>query len=881
MRLLRLGLLALAATVLPCSPLFADDPPAADKPAAAAPAADKPPQGPYVVVVGVSDTADPTIQPRPTADADAKAVYDLFADKKHFDVDPDRLVLLTSKEDEKRKGRKATRENIVKAVHEAAAKTGKDDLLILAFFGRGASSGDSTCFFAADSTFKDRNKTGVLGTDLETEMKAAKQARLLFVMDVSFKGFDPGKETVVEPTLKDILGGAFGGEEKGELPAPHDRVVMLSTIPSSDPLAKGDHGLFAATMLDALKGKADVEGYEPDGVVTMDELAKYLEKEVADQARVLGKTTKEKEAIPYIVGEETAHFVITKNPAVTAAVGKRLGALADLEKDGKVSKELAAEGKGLLARMPKLKAQQDLRKKFQAAADGTLKPEELTAAVEKVKADLVLPEKDAEKYATRVLSAAGAVEARYVKPTNRGELVAAAVRGMYRRLEEPVPPAVEEQLKNPKEWKRSKMEEVLKAGRTALGRREDLEGTKDVDISIQMMLGSLNDPYTTYYDKEAIKKMESGLRGQFSGVGIQIRRDLVSDALLVATPIKGSPAYKAGIQAGDLIVGIKRDSDPEGRPLTSEQPTEFSTKGMKTEQALDIILGKPGVPVTLVVDSYGEKKELTIKRGRVTVETVLGSVRGKDDEWSYWLDEKEKIGYIQLTQFAPSTAGEMYAIVKELKDKGMKGLVLDLRFNPGGVLQGAGAICAMFIDDGKVVTVRPREGVGPEDVLRASMFRRFTGPEKFTDFPMAVLVNGQSASASEIVSACLQDYNRAVVVGERSYGKGSVQTVESFRATDGEIKMTTARYFPPLDRNIDKLSTPGKPEDEWGVKPSKGYEVKLSREDARDLAEKFRDHELIPRKDGKGEKKDKKEFKDVQLDKAADYIRDQLKTAKK
>ncbi|MEO2090859.1 MAG: caspase family protein, partial [Gemmataceae bacterium] len=333
MRLLRLGLLALAATVLPCSPLFADDPPATDKPAAA-PAADKPPQGPYVVVVGVSDTADPTIQPRPTADADAKAVYDLFADKKHFDVAPDRLVLLTSKEDEKRKGRKATRENIVKAVHEAAAKTGKDDLLILAFFGRGASSGDSTCFFAADSTFKERGKTGVLGTDLETEMKAAKQARLLFVMDVAFKGFDPGKETVVEPTLKDILGGAFGGEEKGELPAPHDRVVMLSTIPSSDPLTKGDHGLFAATMLDALKGKADVEGYEPDGVVTMDELAKYLEKEVADQARVLGKTTKEKEAIPYIVGEETSHFVITKNPAVTAAVGKRLGALADLEKEG-------------------------------------------------------------------------------------------------------------------------------------------------------------------------------------------------------------------------------------------------------------------------------------------------------------------------------------------------------------------------------------------------------------------------------------------------------------------------------------------------------------------------------------------------------------------
>jgi carboxyl-terminal processing protease len=867
MRLFSSGLLALAATVLvPFAARAADD-------------AVKPPQGAYVVVVGVSDTADPTIKPRPTADADAKAVYDLFADKQYFDVAPDRLVLLTSKADEKRNGKVATRENITKAVHEAATKTGKDDVLVLAFFGRGASSGDNTCLFAADTTFKERSKTGVLGSDLETELKAAKQQRLLFLMDIHFKGFDAGKETLVEPTLRDILGGAFGGEEKGELPNPHDRVVMLSTIPSIDPLDRGTSGLFAATLLDALKGKADTEGYEPDGLVTVDELTKYMEKEVADQARTLGKTQKEKEAVPYIVGEEFSHFAITKNPAVTAAVGKRLGTLADLEKAGTITKEVAEEGKGLLARMPKLKAQQDLRKKFQGLTDGLLKPVEFTTAVAGIKAGMVLPEEDAQKYATKVLAAAGAVEARYVKPTNRGELVVAAVRGMYRRLEEAVPADLEAQLKDPKEWKKSKMEDVLKAGRLGLGRREDLDGNKDADVSITMMMASLNDPYTVYYDKEMIKKAESGLRGRFSGVGIQIRRDLVNDALLVATPIKGSPAYKAGIQAGDLIVGIKRDSDPEGRPLTSEMPTEFTTKGMKTEQALDIILGKPGVPVTLVIDSFGEKRDLTIKRGLVTVETVLGVKRAEGDDWKFWLDEQEKIGYIQLTQFAPDTARELYTVVKELKKDGMKGLILDMRFNPGGVLTGAGAICGMFIGDGNVVTVRPR--VGEEDVLKANMFRRFTGTDKFTDFPMAVLINGSSASASEIVAACLQDYGRGVVVGERSYGKGSVQTVEPFRATEGEIKMTTARYFPPGNRNIDKLSSGGKPEDEWGVKPDKGFELKLSREEARDLADVFREHEIIPRKDGKGEKKEKKDFKDTQLAKAADYIRDQLKTAKK
>jgi C-terminal peptidase prc len=875
MRLFCLWLVALAATSL-APPLYAQATPPPDTPPVAAEAKS---QGAYVVVVGVADTADPTIQPRPSADADAKALYDLFADKKYSDVAPDRVVLLTSKADEKRKGKVATRENITKAVHEAVAKTGKDDMLVLAFFGRGASSGDHTCLFAADTTFKDRGKTGVIGTDLETELKAAKSQRLLFLMDVAFKGFDAGKETLVEPTLRDILGGAFGGEEKGELPNPHDRVVMLSTIPSSEPLEKDGRGVFASTLIDALKGKADSEGYEADGLVTMDELVKYVEKEVADTARTIGKTQKEKEAVPYIVGEETSHFVVTKNPALTDAVAKRVTALEALEKAGKVTKELAAEGKQLLTRMPKLKAQQELRKKFQGLTDGGLPVDEFVTAATGIKTSMVLPEKDAEKYASKVLAAAGAVEARYVKPTNRGELVAAAVRGMYRRLEEPVPADLEEQLKDPKEWKKSKMEEVLTAGRLKLGRREDLDGNKDADISITMMLASLNDPYTTYYDKEMIKKAESSLRGKFSGVGIQIRRDLVNDALLVASPIKDSPAYKAGIQAGDLIVGIKRDTDPEGKPLTSEQPTEFTTKGMKTETALEVILGKPGIPITLVIKRGEETKEYTIKRGLVTVETVLGVTRGAKDEWSYWLDEKEKIGYVRLTQFAPDTASELLEVVKQLKKDGMKGFVLDLRFNPGGVLPGAGAICSMFIDDGRVVSVRPR--VGQPDELTTRMFRRFVGGDRFTDFPMAVLVNGQSASASEIVSACLQDYNRAKVVGERTYGKGSVQTVEGFRPTEGQLKMTTARYFPPLDRNIDKLSTAGKPEDEWGVKPDKGFEVKLSREDARDLAELFRDHEIIPRKDGKGEPKEKKDFKDTQLARAVDYVREQVKTAKK
>ncbi len=846
--------------------------------------APKPSKGAYVVVIGVSDTADPTILPRPSADADAKAVYDLFADPQYLDAKPERVKLLTSKADDKRKGQVATRENILKAVREAVAATGKDDLLVIAWFGRGASAGDRTCLFASDTTFKERAKTGVLGADLEPDLKAARQQHVLVMMDVHFKGYDAGKESVVEPGLREIIAGIFGGEDKADQTLPKDRVFMLGTTPAADPLMKGDHGLFASLVLDALKGAADKDGYEADGLVTVDELAKYIEKEMPEQLRSLGKTAKEKEGEPFLVGEETSHFAVTANPKLTAAVAKRAAALAKLAADGKVSKEQAAEGAQLLTRMPKLKAMQDLRKKYQELADGTLTTPDFDTAAAAIKKGMVLDIESAERFTKKVMSAATLVADKYVKPTEKADLVASAVKGMFRRLEEPLPAGLEERLKGSAKWKKADMEEALTETRLTLGAREDLDGHKDADLAVTMLFASLNDPFTNYIDKETIKKLNSSLSGRFGGVGIQIRRDLVNDALLVASPIKGSPAYKAGIMAGDLIVGIKRDVDPDGNPLKSEDKREFSTKGMKTEQALDIILGTPGVPITLVIKRDGEEKDYVLKRAEVNVETVLGVNRVENDAWNFWLDEKEKVAYLHLNQFTydkfggPDSVKELTAVMKQLNTDGLKGLVLDLRGNPGGALSAAAAVCARFVEDGKVVTVKSRGA--EDDVLRAAQYRPLLKGVSCTAVPMAVLVNGDSASASEIVAACLQDYDRAVVVGERTYGKGSVQMVDSFRPTEAKVKLTFARYFPPLGRNIDRFSTPGKPEDEWGVSPNKGYEVKFSREEKNDFRDVQRDREIIPRKDAKDPPK-KKEFKDTQLDKATDYVKEQMKAAKK
>jgi carboxyl-terminal processing protease len=228
------------------------------------------------------------------------------------------------------------------------------------------------------------------------------------------------------------------------------------------------------------------------------------------------------------------------------------------------------------------------------------------------------------------------------------------------------------------------------------------------------------------------------------------------------------------------------------------------------------------------------------------------------------IDPVNKIGYIRLTSFARNSFRDMRKVMAKLMDQGIKGFVLDLRFNPGGLLQSAVDISDLFIDDGTVVSIRPR--VGRET--------KFTGKHggSLLDFPMVCLVNGYSASGSEIVSACLQDHNRALIMGERSYGKGSVQNIQPFEG--GDLKLTTASFWRPSGKNLNKSSTGGKEEDEWGVMPDKV--LKLTPKEREDLAEYHHDTEVIQRKDRPAVKKD---FKDRQLEAALDYLRGQIKTA--
>jgi C-terminal peptidase prc len=853
-------------------------------PARAAEAADPSngPGKPYLVAVGVGEFKDKAIHPRPTADADAKALHKLLTDKAVLGVAPDRAKLLTSAD--------ASKDAILKALDAAVDATGKNDLIVLALFGRGSSVADKPCFLTPETVFKDRAKTTLTIPDLEPVFKKLKGQKLLFLMDVAYRGgVDAGAEKVLEPSVGPLIQLVYGDDDRDDSSLAADRVVVFGNLPFRDPLAKGDHGLFYTVLADGLTGKADDKpyfaGYEPDGLVTVAELAKYLEKEVPNGAREVGKTDKEKELAPFVLGAATSRFWTSRNAAEAERVSKRLDAIGQLVKDEKLSADDAKEAGALLFRMPKLKWQQDLRKAYQELADGKTTPDKVLATRKTLKDGLKLPDAEAADYASKVSAWTIELRDRYIKPVTTGELAAAAIRGMFTRAEETLPADLGDAIKDPKGLTRDREKELLADARLRLGKREDLDGDKAVDVSLVMATASLNDRYAVYTDREGVARVATQLKGRFPGVGIQIRRDAVRDGLLVATPIKGSPAYKAGIQAGDLITEIRLEVDKNGNPLKPDAQRVFSTKGMRTEDAVNLILGEPRTPVTLVVKRDGEKddKVFNLSRNFVMVETVHGVVRDKNADWSYLLDDKYKIGYAHINQFIAidvdddgkedfGTVTDLKKAIAGLKKNGLNGLVIDLRDNPGGYLSSAWHLCELLIDKGDaVVTVRPRAGGVREYKAQAQ------GDKSFA---VVVLVNGNSASASEIVAACLQDNGRATVVGERTFGKGSVQDVVPFRPTGGELKYTIARYYPPSGRNIDKLATEQDSSvKEWGVKPNDGFEVKLAPEDQVAWAEYAQDLLVIPPpgKPAPAVNPDK----DKQLSKGVDLLRELIRDAGK
>jgi C-terminal peptidase prc len=824
----------------------------------------------FAVLVGVSDCGDPAVQPRPAAVHDAQGFYDLLIDPNHGAADPKDVHLLLSNDDAKRPHRSATREEIIKALAQVREQAGKDDLVIVGLFGRGAQAGERTCFFVKGSTVTGRRQNALLPTDVEQAVKGLKSERVAVFMDLDYKGVKLETSSALEPNVVDFAAVFNGHEDTEDGSVPTGRVAFIANSGSAGHLDTATNSLFVAVALEGLRGKADTEGYEPDGVITVDELKSFVDSQVIERARQLGKTTAEKEQAPIVWTTRSAHFVLSRNPSVYAKNQERIARLKALG----LPADWLDEGVRLIQRMPKLKAWQGLRKNYVSLADGTLSLEAFRTQREEIVRSMKLNREAAEKFARQTLSGLELIRRSYIRSLEWSDLAQWSVRGLYRSLEEPWPEDMTARLQPDRVASREAVSEVLVEARLRLGQREDLDKHRDVDAALRSVVSKL-DPHSLYISEEEMLQIQSRLLGQFTGIGINVRRDIVRDGLLVISPIRGSPAHRAGVKTGDLITEIIREVDSRGQPINP--PEVISTKGMSTDEAVRKIQGLPKTKVKIRVSREGHQQPLEFEmvRERIDVETVLGVKRLPDDSWDYWLDNQAKLAYIRLVEFAPKSFSEMQAAVKKLKDQKLRGLILDLRFNPGGALTSAVQIAEMFLEDGLIVTIRPRPNVDREVAYIA---KRKVEERLGSDIPLVVLINGQSASASEIVAAALQDHDRALIVGERSFGKGSVQSIVDLPSVKAKLKLTTATFWRPNGKNLHKAMTPGKDSDEWGVTPDAGYVIPLTREERFAIAEKLRDLEIIPNPGLKAEPKP--QVPDRQLDAALRYLREQLRASK-
>ena len=314
--------------------------------------------------------------------------------------------------------------------------------------------------------------------------------------------------------------------------------------------------------------------------------------------------------------------------------------------------------------------------------------------------------------------------------------------------------------------------------------------------AIRGMLDALHDPHSEYIDAQQMADLTRDTQGKVTGIGAQLQsRD---GQVIVVTPLFGSPALKAGIRAGDVI------DEVDGKP----------TRGLDITEVVKRILGKEGEAVRLKVRHVdGRAEELAVTRGVVQIPSVRG-FRVVGDHSEFLLDPDHAIGYARINQFSAGTADELKRAIEGLTGRGMKALILDLRGCPGGLLSATVDVARLFLAKGTIVTIRGR----------GEAMQSFTAegqPALADNVPLVVLVDGSTASAAEILAGALKDNDRAILVGSRTFGKGSVQSIVRLKDDGGAIKLTTAYYQLPRGEDIDKRD--GKAD--WGVDPTDGYYV--------------------------------------------------------
>ncbi len=366
-----------------------------------------------------------------------------------------------------------------------------------------------------------------------------------------------------------------------------------------------------------------------------------------------------------------------------------------------------------------------------------------------------------------------------------------------------------------------------------------------IEAAIDGMLRSL-DPHSAYLNEQDFNEMQLSTRGDFGGLGIEVTME--NGLVKVVSPIDDTPAFRAGLKSGDFITRI------DGSDVL----------GLSLNDAVRKMRGKPGSPIDLTILSPGAQKprDVTLNRGKIKINPIKSHLEGGD------------IGYIRVSTFNEKTADDLEEALKKLgKDKAIKGLVVDLRNNPGGLLDQAVKVTDLFLPEGEIVFTQGRDG---KNTMR---FAATTETALEETVPMVVLINNGSASASEIVAGALQDHRRAVIMGVKSFGKGTVQTIRNMNGGKTAIRISTARYYTPSGRSIQATGIePDILVAQATIKPTERGQTRTEAALTNALPNPAEGQSLPPRSkqeaEGKSEQDDSSaKSEDYQLSRAIDLLR--------
>ena len=384
-------------------------------------------------------------------------------------------------------------------------------------------------------------------------------------------------------------------------------------------------------------------------------------------------------------------------------------------------------------------------------------------------------------------------------------------------------------------------------------RQELFEGAMRGMVDV---LDKKGDHHSVFINARETESFMAELDQQIVGVGVRLtlkapEGEKEKQLTVTEGPLVGSPAFKAEIHKGDRILAV------DGKRIS----------GLDMSQIVALIRGEEGEAGLLTIkrDSKAKPFDIYVVRGTIKLPSVLGDLCDKRGDWDFLLPPDNRVAYVRITSFGAKTTAEMQAVLKSLAEKNARGLILDVRDNPGGELNAVVEVCRMFLAEGnKIVSTHGRGNVQLE---------QFEAEEKGShgEIPIAVLINRHSASASEILAACLQDNGRAVVIGERSYGKGTVQQLLMMEGGRSRLKLTAHEYHRPSEKNIHRAKEDTPKSEIWGVIPDKGFVIQQTEEEETAWRKARRDRDeagLVEQNNGK----ELPEFVDLVRQRAVEYL---------